>query len=112
MPRSRVALTVALIATCSLALFSQESPRWQVVLEIGTAQLEAGDLAQAERTYQTALTEAETAGEPLGLSIVADTLGELYRRQKRIDDVEALHRRILAWWSASSPRSSIMSLIA
>ena len=79
-----------------IGLCAQPRPRWEAFLEQAHAQSEGGDWSGAEQTYRTALSEAPTVEEPEVLFLVTASLGDLYRRQNRMDELEASYRQGLA----------------
>ena len=86
-----VALALVLLAGCA----SSERFLWEEYTGLGVAAIAAGEYRQAERFLNRALVKAGDLG-PTEQGITFNGLGELYRRQRRLEDAERMFTRSLA----------------
>jgi tetratricopeptide (TPR) repeat protein len=88
------AVALAVVALLAAGCASSARFLWQEYTSEGVAAVGMGDYALAERFFSRALTKANDLGaRERGISLNA--LGELHRRQGRIDDAERLLTRAL-----------------
>jgi Tfp pilus assembly protein PilF len=88
------ALTFGLAAVLFAACATSERFLWEEYTSVGVASIGAGQYRQAEHFLKRALVKAEDLG-PREQGISLNSLGELYRRQRRHEDAERMFTRAL-----------------
>ena len=88
------ALAIGLLLCLGAGCASSQRFLWEEYTGLGVAAIAAGEYRQAEQLLNRALVKADDLG-PTERGITFNGLGELYRRQRRLEDAERMFTRSL-----------------